>query len=174
MDISGYVERLRIDLVAAASCGSDQMVEAAERLAASLDVAVRMALLEALADATAEITAELDGRTVELRLRGRTPEFVVSAPPPGDEAGRLSPSGEADEAAEVDEADEAAEVDDGATARITLRLPETLKQRVEEAANRSRQSVNTWLVDAMRDATRHPGGRQERRGSGRRITGWAR
>ena len=165
MDISGYVERLRIDLVAAASCGSDQMVEAAERLAASLDAAVRMALLEALADATAEITAELDGRTVELRLRGRTPEFVVSAPPPGDEAGRLSPSGEADEAAEVD---------DGATARITLRLPETLKQRVEEAANRSRQSVNTWLVDAMRDATRHPGGRQERRGSGRRITGWAR
>ena len=165
MDISGYVERLRIDLVAAASCGGDQMVEAAERLATSLDAAVRMALLEALADATAEITAELDGRTVELRLRGRTPEFVVSAPPPGNEAQHLSPS---------DEADEAAEADDGATARITLRLPETLKQRVEEAANRSRQSVNTWLVDAMRDATRHPGGRQERRGSGRRITGWAR
>jgi hypothetical protein len=165
VDISGYVERLRIDVVAAASSGGDQMVEAAERLATSLDAAVRMALLEALADATAEITAELDGRTVELRLRGRTPEFVVSAPPPGNEARHLSPS---------DEADEAAEADDGATARITLRLPETLKQRVEEAANRSRQSVNTWLVDAMRDATRHPGGRQERRGSGRRITGWAR
>ncbi|CAN5755133.1 toxin-antitoxin system HicB family antitoxin [soil metagenome] len=159
MDISGYVERLRVDLVAAASSGGDEMVDAAERLATTLDAAVRMALLEALADATAEITAELDGRAVELRLRGRDPEFVVSPPPPTTYTSDLPSPG--------DEAD-----DDGAIARITLRLPETLKQQVEDAAAGARQSVNTWLVDAVRDATRDSP--HQRVPPGRRLTGWAR
>ena len=44
--------------------------------------------------------------------------------------------------------DDDAEEIDNVTVRITLRLPEGLKQRVEEAAARSRQSLNTWLVEA--------------------------
>ena len=78
MDITGYVEHLRADLVAAAATGGEAMVDAAERLATSLDAAVRMALLEALSDAAAEITAALDGATVEVRLRGRDPDLVVT------------------------------------------------------------------------------------------------
>jgi predicted HicB family RNase H-like nuclease len=39
--------------------------------------------------------------------------------------------------------------DEAYSARITLRLPESLKQRVESAAARDGASVNTWLVQAL-------------------------
>ena len=104
-----------------------------------------MALLEALSDAAAEITAALDGATVEVRLRGRDPDLVVtddpSLPPsrrPGPPPPRRAGRGDGD--------------DDDVTARITLRLPEALKQRAEAAAAAMRQSLNTWLVDAVRAA----------------------
>ena len=162
MDITGYVDRLRADLVAAAASGGDAMVDAAERLATTLDAAVRMALLEALSDAAAEISTELDGGAVEVRLKGREPEFVVTPPahsPPTDAA---------------DAGGAAADEDDGVTVRITLRLSESLKQRVEEAATRSRQSLNTWLVEAARSASREPAPSREWRVSGQRLSGWAR
>ena len=44
------------------------------------------------------------------------------------------------------------EIDEAATARINLRLPERLKEGVEEAAARERQSVNSWLVRAIASA----------------------
>jgi hypothetical protein len=163
MDITGYVDRLRADLVAAAASGGEAMVDAAERLATTLDPAVRMALLEALSDAAAEISTELDGGAVEVRLKGREPQFVVTPPP-----APLS----ADEDADVGGAGEAE--DDGVTVRITLRLPESLKQRVEEAANRSRQSLNTWLIEAARTASRESTSSREWRASGKRLSGWAR
>ena len=77
--------------------------------------------------------------------------------------------------------------DDGVV-RLTLRIPESLKARAEEAAEQAGQSLNTWLVAAVRDATRtdavridvdlssipfgegfpfHRGGR-----NARRMTGW--
>jgi hypothetical protein len=161
VDITGYVERLRADLVAAAASGGEAMTDAADRLATTLEAAVRMALLEALSDAAAEISTKLDGGAVEVRLRGRDPEFVVT-PPPGPTAG--------DTAAQ----DEDESADDSVTVRITLRLPEGLKQRVEEAAGRSRQSLNTWLVDAARAATREPGPARDWRAGGQRLSGWAR
>jgi hypothetical protein len=163
MDITGYVDRLRADLVAAAASGGEAMIDAAERLATTLDSAVRMALLEALSDAAAEISTELDGGAVEVRLKGREPQFVVTPPP--------APSA-ATEAAEASGAGEAE--DDGVTVRITLRLPESLKQRVEEAATRSRQSLNTWLVEAARAASREPASPREWRVGGQRLSGWAR
>jgi hypothetical protein len=163
VDISGYVERLRADLVAAAASGGAAMVEAAERLGTTLDAAARMALLEALSDAAAEISAELDGGVVEVRLRGRDPEFVVT-PPPIDRSAGTDPGTDRDDDA----------VDDSVTVRITLRLPEGLKQRVEEAANRSRQSLNTWLVEAARAATREATTTREWRVGGQRLSGWVR
>jgi len=170
VDITDYVDRLRSDLTAVAAAGGDGMVGAAERLAASLDAAIRMALLEALSDAAAEITAALDGTTVEVRLRGREPELVVTvddleaAPHHG--AGDLgaSPRG-----GRVD--------DDGddVVARITLRLPDALKQRAEAAATAMRQSLNTWLVDAVRAAADgEPARARSDRRPGTHLTGWAR
>ncbi len=159
MDISGYVEQLRGDLSAAAASGSEAIVEAAERLAMALDSAVRISLLEALSDAAAEITQALDGTTVEVRLKGREPQFVVSEPA---EPAFAPPEGPAADGG-ID--------DEGGQARITLRLPESLKQRAEEAAERRRQSLNTWLVDAIRAATHDAG---ERGRPGRHLSGWAR
>jgi hypothetical protein len=66
---------------------------------------------------------------------------------------------------------------DEATARITLRLPEGLKQRAEVAATTARQSLNTWLVDA--GARRRPTGRRRAalapaRRVGKQLSGWVR
>lgn len=61
--------------------------------------------------------------------------------------------------------------DEALSARITLRLPESLKSRLEAAAAASGVSVNTWLVQALGRLLepRHFTG-----GSGRRLTGYGR
>ena len=167
MDLNGYVDHLRRGLADAAATGGEDMVDAAERLATSLDAAVRMALLEALSDAAAEITAALDGTSVEVRLRGRDPDFVVTtstsdAPTDGAPPAASAPAD--------------GDVGDEATARITLRLPEGLKQRAETAATAARQSLNTWLVDAVRAAADGPPPTSPRaaRRVGKQLSGWAR
>ena len=175
MDITPYVEALRHDLVTAAESGGEQARAAAERLVLALDPAVRLALFEALSQAAAEITQDLPAGSVEVRLKGREPQFVVDVPAPAPEP----------VAAGAD--DEPAETEEGPMVRLTLRLPESLKTRAEEAASRRGQSLNTWLVNAVRAATRDrdinndidlssfpmPPGRG-RRGPGKRMTGWAR
>jgi hypothetical protein len=139
MDITEYVDTLRADLVQAARAMGPEIEQAAERLSFALDSSVRLALMDALSHAAAEITNELDGTSVEVRLQGREPVFVVvrSEPAPT----QPIPTGE-------DAAD-----DDGETARITLRLPESLKTKAEELASGRGQSLNTWLVSAVRAAT---------------------
>lgn len=62
---------------------------------------------------------------------------------------------------------------------MTLRLPEHLKARAEEAAGRQGISVNAWLVRAI-SAAFEPGAMRESAGglqqpqSGRSYTGWVR
>ena len=51
MDITPYVDSLRRDLVAAAEAGSDELKQAAERLAYALDPSARLALMEAISHA---------------------------------------------------------------------------------------------------------------------------
>ena len=161
VDITGYVEQLRAELSAAAAPGGEEMVATAHQLSSALDASVRMALLEALSDAAAEITAALDHVVVEVRLKGREPQFVVEQ--------AETPAAATDDIGSPDDGD-----DDASTARITLRLPEALKQRAEESASRSRQSLNTWLVEAIRQATRPSDDTRGRRGIGRQLSGWAR
>lgn len=142
MELTPFVDRLRRDLSDAAAAGGPEAQAAAERLALALDPATRMMLLEALSQATAEITGSLDHDAVDVRMNGREPEFVVThlgpvAPPspPAPPAPTAPP-----------------EAEDDNLSRITLRLPESVKSRAEEAANRSGHSLNAWLVDAVRDA----------------------
>lgn len=149
MDITTYVESLHRDLTAAAAAGGAEVHAAAERLALALDPAVRMVLLEALSHAAAEISQDLGGGSVDVRLKGREPQFVVNPPP------AAAPSSEP-AASEQDTADEEYD-EDGPVARITLRIPESLKQRAEEAAGKRGQSLNTWVVGAVRSATRNRG-----------------
>jgi hypothetical protein len=182
MDITPYVESLRQDLAAAAEAGGPEARAAAERLALALDPAVRLALMDALSQAAAEITAELPAGSVDVRLRGREPELVVDVPTmpmpaPAPPPPPAPPSPE--DAPEVDE--------DDAVARISLRLPESLKYKAEELAAKGGHSLNSWIVNAVRAATRDravevdidlssfpfgPGGPPGRGRGQKRMTGW--
>jgi hypothetical protein len=177
MDITPYVERLRADLAAAAAAGGAETQAAAERLTHALDPAMRLALMAALSQAAAEITSELPAGSVDVRLRGHEPELVIDVPTLPIPAVGSSPATEAGE-----------EKEDGAAARITLRIPESLKTRAEEMAGRTGHSLNTWLVNTIRAATRErainvdldlssiPFIEEIQRGpgrrGGRRMTGW--
>lgn len=148
MKLTTYVERLEVGLRTAAAAGSSpDVVRAGELLGAALLPSARLVFLALLETAAAEVTAALPAGSVELRLRDGEPELVVVAEP---EPAAPPPDGEG-------------------TARITLRLPETLKVRAERSAGADGVSVNAWLVRAVARAVDHQGGR-----SSRRITGFAR
>ena len=145
MDITPYVDHLRRDLLAAASGAGEELRSAAERLSFALDPAARLALMEAISQACSEITAEMPSGGVDVRLDGRDLAFVVdSAPvapmPPTPPTVPPPPSSD--------------DVEEGGMARITLRLPESVKNKAEEAAADAGASLNTWLVNVVRAATR--------------------
>jgi hypothetical protein len=171
MDLTPYVDHLRRQLAAAAEVGGDDARALAERLTASLESAGRLALLEALSAAADEITRDLAPGSVEVRLRGRDADFVVTQPP----ADRPYAQAETVTAAPPTPP----EPDDGGTARISLRVPDQLKGRIEEAAGREGLSVNAWLVRAVSAAIQPEGtprqpGRQASPPNGRRYSGWVR
>ena len=146
MDITPYVDHLRRDLLAAAEGAGEELRSAAERLSFALDPAARLALMEAISQACAEITAEMPAGGVDVRLDGRDLAFVVDSVPLAPAAPQ-SPTPPLPPAPEDEESD-------GSMARITLRLPESVKAKAEDAAADAGQSLNTWLVSAVRAATR--------------------
>ena len=115
----------------AAAAGGADAEALADRLTAPLESAIRLALLEALSEAAEQITRELAPGSVEVRLRGRDPEFTVTAGVEDlpDEPVLAPPESD----------------DDGGTWRVTLRLPESLRARVDAAARGDGLSVNAWL-----------------------------
>jgi hypothetical protein len=145
MDITPYVDSLRRDLLAAAEAAGPEAHAAAERLTYALDPAARLALMEAISQAATEITAEMPSGGVDVRLDGRELAFVVDAPsgPSAPPAGATPPTPQSAE-----------DEEEGGIARITLRLPESVKAKAEEFAARSGHSLNTWLVNIVRSATR--------------------
>jgi hypothetical protein len=148
MQTAKFVEKLERDLASVAALGGDAVSEAAERLAQALRGSAGMRLVETLGEAALEISAQLPEGHVEVRLAGPDPELVYVG-------------------AERPEAP-AVPADDGLTARITLRLPESLKRELEAAAAREGVSLNTWLVRALsRSAAPQP------HRPGRRLTGYA-
>ena len=166
MDLTPYLDSLRRDLAASAAPAGEAAARTAELLANALESSARLSLLEALSDAAAEITGKLETATVEVRLRGREADLVV--------AEVVTPEPPAPTPA-ADGAD---------LARITLRLPESLKEQVERAAASEGISVNGWLVRAAAaalhsgDSSRSSGapgdsGHTPARLRGRRITGFA-
>ena len=140
MDLTPYVDHLRRDLVAAAEAGGEEIRRAAERLAYALDPSARLALMEAISQAAAEITAELPEGSVDVRLSGRDLDFVVERAPAAESMAPPAPPTPED-------------LEEGGLARITLRIPESVKARAEEKAAASGHSLNTWLVNVVRAAT---------------------
>ena|SRR5437763_13425081 len=152
MELSQYVEAVRHELSAAAAAGTEETRRVAELLGGALESAVRLVIMDVLSQAADEITAALPDGAVEVRLRGREPQIVVSHPVPGEPPAGAMPADS-----------------DGDTVRVTLRLPEPLKNAVENAATRASLSVNSWLVRAVKQALEAPGRRHGRR----TITGFA-
>jgi hypothetical protein len=153
MHIDGYVQAIREDLARMAALGDESTVRASELLAVALDSALARRMQEALAEAALELSEQLPDGHVEVRIAGGDPELVYVAER---------------QAAPTEPADE------GSDARITLRLSERLKSRLEEAATAAGVSVNTWLVQALTRAlephTSTHGGSPGRR----RLTGYGR
>jgi hypothetical protein len=176
MDLKPYVDTLRRELVVAADTGGEEAHAVAERLVATLDSATRLVLLDVLSAAAREITSDLAPGSVEIRLRGLDPDFVVT-PAVGeanDDDFEPTPTAPATLPAPPPRP----EADEGATSRITLRLPEHLKPRIDEAASRETLSVNAWLVRAVSAAlrTEAPATTPVRRSisGGQKYTGWVR
>lgn len=143
MDITPYVDSLRRDLLAAAEAAGPEAHATAERLTFALDPSARLALMEAISQAAAEITAEMSVGSVDVRLSGRELDFVVDSAPPAPPPPPSAPAPPSPE-----------DVEEGGVARITLRMPESVKAKAEEFAARSGHSLNTWLVNVVRAATR--------------------
>jgi HicB family len=168
MDLDRYVFELQTQLAAASETGDADVRAVAEQLSAALDAAVRLMLLGVLSDVASEITREIAPGSVDVVLRGRDPQLVVSRPPPPE---ANSPSSSV---AEVEVPVEP--LDDAVTSRTTLRLPDRLKARVEQAAAEEGVSVNSWFVRAIAAALDPNTRRAPRRETfqGDSFTGWAR
>jgi len=150
MQIDGHIQALREDLVRVAALGDETTSRAADILSVALEASLGRQIQDVLAEAALELNAQLDEAHVEVRIAGRDPEFVLVR-----EDGSLPEH-----------------VDEAFSARITLRLPESLKQRVESAAARDGASVNTWLVQALQRALEPR--RSMSSGSRNRLTGYGR
>ncbi|WP_320066065.1 YlcI/YnfO family protein [Micromonospora sp. RTGN7] len=177
MDLTSYVSNLGREFATLAEAGGEETRVLVERLAGSLESAIRMTLLDALSAAADEISRDLAPGSVELRLRGRDPHFVVTSPP----AEPLEHTAK-DPAATVDGTpdSELLIAEEGPAARINVRLPEQLKAAIEEAAAKEGRSVNAWLARAAagalqrsdRDQRAAPRGSAKRTQQG--FTGWVR
>jgi hypothetical protein len=150
METSPHLEAIRGDLVAMVA-GDESATAVAERLSRALESSLQLRLLDALGEAAAELSEQLPGGHVEVRLAGRDVQLVLVAP------AEPSPATSSE--------------DEGGTARITLRMPDSMKTRVEAAADSEGQSVNAWLVRAVTGALERR--REPSRRSSNRITGYA-
>ena len=168
MDLDRYVSDLQAQLAAASETDDPDARAVAERLSAAIDAAVRLMVLGVLSDAASEITREIAPGSVDVVLRGRDPQLVVTRPPVP-ETGAPGPSA-------PEERIPAEPLDDTVTSRTTLRLPDRLKARAEQAAAEEGLSVNSWFVHAIAAAlepnARRATKRETRQGDS--FTGWAR
>ncbi|HUO45389.1 MAG TPA: toxin-antitoxin system HicB family antitoxin [Acidimicrobiia bacterium] len=110
-----------------ALAGSDPSIEMAGRaLISALGPALREAAFDLANQAAEEVRAQLGGHRVDLTLVDGEPTLRISS----DEPPMSAPEEEFD-------------------ARITLRLPPSIKEIVEQAATDSGDSVNSWVVKAL-------------------------
>jgi len=127
--------------------GDEVVGEVAERIADVLGRSAPGRILDVLSDAAAELTAALPGGRVEVRVAGDDVDLTYVEDEPG-------PTGDGDEP----------------SARITLRLGEGLKSRLEAGAAAEGASVNTFIVHVLERATSNSRNRSGR--AGNRLHGY--
>lgn len=152
MQTAQFIEALQADLRELAQLGGDELVQAAQRLEGAVKQSATLRLIDALTQVALEISSQLPNGHVDVRLAGQDPELVFVEE-------------------ESEEAPAAQTGEDGLSARITLRVPDSLKAAVERAAESEGVSVNTWLVRALQRAVTGGAGRAVR--TGKRISGYA-
>ena len=147
MNLTIVLEGLQQDLQGLAELGDERSAQVAQRLGEALSSNLRLKLFDLLSQAALELSSKLPSGHVEVRLAGQEPELVF-----------------------VDDAGEgAATAGEELSARISLRLPESLKVAVEKAAAGEGVSTNTWLVRAIARQTES----RPARFAGKRLTGYA-
>jgi hypothetical protein len=147
MNLTIVLEGLQEDLQGLAELGDERSAQVARRLGDALGSNLRLKLLDLLSHAALELSAKLPSGHVEVRLAGQEPELVfVDAP---EESGGIA--------------------GEELSARISLRLPESLKASAEKAAAREGVSTNTWLVRAIARASES----RPVHVSGKRLSGYA-
>ena len=151
MQTAQFIEALQSDLRELAQLGGDELVQAAHSLEGAVKQSATLRLIDALTQVALEVSSQLPNGHLDVRLSGQDPELVYVE--------------------EEGEEPQAQAAEDGLTARITLRLPDSLKTTLERAAEMEGVSVNTWLVRALQRSVSSGGGRAVR--SGKRITGYA-
>jgi predicted HicB family RNase H-like nuclease len=146
MDTASARTRFEAALAGQLTLAGEPAVEAAgQSLLAALAPAMRQLCVELAEQAATEVGAQLPGQRVEVVLADGEPSLRVRPAQEG-----------ADVAAEDYEA------------RITLRLPSSLKSLIEDAAGSAGDSVNSWVVKSLATfARRGPG-------PGRRVRGTVR
>src|ERR1051325_8359886 len=112
MQMSQFIEALQADLRELAEIGGEELVQATQRLAGAIKQSATLRLIDALTQIALDLSSQLPNGHIEIRLAGQDPQLV---------------SGEEEPAEPI-------AGDDSLAARITLRLPESLKSAVETSA----------------------------------------
>ncbi|HEY6628737.1 MAG TPA: hypothetical protein VI193_07135 [Acidimicrobiia bacterium] len=107
--------------------GSPELAEVATELMTALRPTFERAMLGVIQEAAAEMSAQLVGQSVEVRLSEGEPSLVLTE-------NRKTPTNDPEEL----------------EARVTVRLPSSLKSLIEESATSTGDSMNGWVVDALR------------------------
>jgi hypothetical protein len=154
VETTPHVDAIRGDLGAIVA-GDEQATAVAERLGRALESSLQLRLLDAFGEAAVELSDQLPNGHVEVRVAGRDIQLVYVGVP------------------EQEPPSAAASEEEGETARITLRMPDALKSRVDAAAEAEGLSVNAWLVRAANAAIDRRSTRSTVR-TGKRLTGYAR
>jgi predicted HicB family RNase H-like nuclease len=149
METARFVEALQQDLRELAEIGGEELVQAARRLEGAVKQSATLRLIDLLTQAALELSEQLPSGHVDVRVAGQEPELVYVE----EQAAEQPPPTAEDE-----------------QARITLRLPESLKTAVEVAAAAEGVSVNAWLIRALQRSV--SGGSARAHRSGKRITGF--
>ena len=147
MNLTIVLEGLQQDLQNLGELGDERSAQVAQRLGEALGSNLRLKLLDLFSQAAVELSSKLPSGHIEVRLAGQEPELVfVDAP--GEAAGMAG---------------------EELSARISLRLPESLKAAAEKAADREGVSTNAWLVRAIARAAES----RPVHASGKRLSGYA-
>jgi HicB family len=151
MQMSQFIESLQADLRELAEIGGEELVQATNRLGGAVKQSATLRLIDALTQVALDLSSQMPNGHVEVRLSGQDPQLLYVEEQPSEPIAG----------------------DDSLAARISLRLPESLKTAVETAAEAEGVSVNAWLVRVLQRAVSGGGSTARAQRSDKRITGFA-